>query len=361
MKKYTLLLLMVWLTNIVIAQDTIPIFKRKNSFLVGLSPQTRPIFFDSDNNYIFQWGGSVRVGYFPMPKLAFIAEYGRYALTGNIIERQDAFNASLLCRYYWQGKRSGVYTDLGYLVGDYRFTKSSFKPLKIFPSHYLSIGGGVSLKLKKNLYLDLSLHSSVSLNGKNTESHFDKSIDFGIDYIFNNRYADIPTRKRKKNQESDFGKRKFQIATGVFLFPFDESEFGEGYYEFLSTSKFGYYLNRNITFGLMTGLIYAKPETKDARFFYFVGPYLNYKIIPHEKISGYLETGYNYSNHSIREVGLPKNATTHYINYGGGINFKINNDFYIDLGLVLQGCVGGTEKCEGGASILRLGTEFVIR
>jgi hypothetical protein len=360
MKKYTLLLLMAWLTNTVNAQDTIAVFKRANSFLVGLSSATRPAYFDSDNNYVFQVGGSARIGYFPQPKIAIIGEYSKYGLVGNIINDKYISTARVVGRYYWNGIRSGTYTDLGYLLSDSRIFKSDGNSVNVFPSHYLTLTGGLSIKIIKNLYVDLSYHAAISLNGKDTKSYFDRHI--GIDYIFNNKYADIPTRKRSKLKESeDLGKRKFQIATGIFFFPFSESSFGERYNEFLSTSKFGYYLTKNITFGLMTGLIYAKPETKDARFFYFVGPYLNYKIIPHEKISMYLETGYNYSNHSIPEEGLPRNSTTHYLNYGCGINYKINNDFYIDAGLVLQGCVGGTEKCEGGASILRLGTEFVIR
>lgn len=356
------MILVLQLINAAVAQDTIAIFKRPNSFLIGLSSGTRPAYFDSDNNYIFQLGGSARIGYFPISRLAVIAEYSKYALVGNIINTRTAFNSRIVGRYYWQGVRSGVYTDLGYMISDSRIYKGDSINTTKFPSHYLDVVGGFSIKISKNLYFDFSQHVNISLNGKNTKTLLGFDTHIGVDYIFNNKYADIPKRKRVKMGESeDLGKRKFQVATGVFFFPFTEDDFGERYNELLWTSKFGYYLTKNITFGLTTGLIYGKPKIQDDRFFYFVGPYINYKIIPHEKISMYLETGYNYSNHSIPEVGLPRNSTTHYLNYGCGVNYKINNDLYIDAGIVLQGCVGGTKKCEGGGAIWRLGTEFVIR
>jgi hypothetical protein len=363
MKKNLICLLLFTSTvNSGIAQDTIAIFKRENSFLLGLSPATRPVYIDSYNNYIFQWGGAVRFGYFPIPKLAIIGEFGKYALTSNIIENQDAFNLSVVGRYYFSGVRSGCYANLGYLVSDYRFPKNGIGTVKIFPSHYVAVGGGLSIKLRKNLYLDLSLRSVISLNGKNTESYLDKSFDFGIDYIFNSKYADIPKLKRETPAEiTKLGKRKFQVSTGIFYFPFPESDVSEAFNEFLWTSKFGYYLTRNVTMGLTTGFIYNKPAIENDRFFYFVGPYINYKIAPHEKLSLYFETGYNYSNHSIPDVGVPQSSIVHYFNIGGGINYRINSDFYLDAGLVLQNCVGGEKKCEGGGAIWRIGTEFVIR
>ncbi len=357
-----ILILFLFLVQLLAAQDTIAVFKRVNSFLLGLLPTISPAYIDSYGDYVLQYGGSIRFGYFPIPKLAIIGEFGKYALISNIIENQDAFNLSVVGRYYLSGVKSGTYLSLGYLASDYRIPKDGIKSVKIFPSHYIALGGGLSIKLNKNLYLDLSLNSAISLNGKETESNFDKSFDIGIDYIFNTKYADIPRRKREKLSEvAQMDKRKFQAAVGAFYFPFPEDDISEAFKEFLLTSKFGYYLTRNITAGLITGFIYNKPAIQNDRFFYFVGPYVNYKIIPHERLSMYIETGYNYSNHSIPDVGVPRSSIVHYFNIGGGINYRINSDLYLDAGLVLQNCVGGAQKCEGGAAIWRIGTEFVIR
>jgi hypothetical protein len=362
MKKCTLILIsIVWLTNMVIAQDTIAVFKRANSFLLGLSPATRPVFVDTyNNNYIFQLGGSARIGYFPISRLAIIAEYSKYALISNVIDKQDAFTMRFAGRYYWRGTRSGVYTDLGYMVSDSRVFKGDSTNTKKFPSHYLALAGGFSIKINKNLYFDLSQHATISLNGSNTVSSFGTRI--GFDYIFNNKYKDIPKRKRVKTKEEEGSDRKFQIATGAFIFPFPEdSGFGERYNEYLWTSKFGYYVTQHFTVGLISGLILGQPKVQDNRFFYFAGPYLNYKIFSKEKVSVYLETGYNYSNHTISEVGLPRNSPVQYLNLGGGLNYRFNSDVYLDAGVVLQSCIGGGQKCEGDASIFRLGVEFVIR
>jgi hypothetical protein len=337
----------------------VAIFKREKSILIGVTPATRPVYING-NDYIFQLGGSARVGYFPVPKFGIIAEYSKYALVGNVIDNRHVSTALLAGRYYWNGVRTGTYTDLGYMISDSRILKSTQGNVNIFPSHYISFAGGLSINMAPNLYFDLSYHGAISLNGQDTKSYFDRHL--GIDYIFNSKYKDIPRLKRTKDDTPEFGgKRRFQLATGFFYFPFPEADFGEKYNELLWTSKFGYYLNKSFTVGLTTGFIYAQPKIQNDRLFYFIGPYVNYKLLPQSRISPYLETGYNYSNHSIPEVGLPRNSITHFFNIGGGFNFKIKNDFYLDAGLVLQNCVGGSQKCEGGASIFRLGIEYVVR
>jgi hypothetical protein len=351
------------LLPIVQAQDTISVYKRKNSFLLGLTSSNGPLFVHSDGYYILTFGGAARLGYFPAPRFAVLAQYHKYSWVSNIIDARSLSGGRISGRYYWKGFQSGIYSELGYMLNNKRFPSEITKVTNEIndPSHYLTIGSGVSLKFARNFYLNMYWQGAISLNGKGTRSLYDRSI-FSVDYIFNSDYKDKPMLKSKKSKDVELGgKRKFQLATGGFIFPFRKEDFGERYNEYLWTSKAGYYFNKSITGGLMTGLILGQPEVTKNRFFYFAGPYLNVKMFPTLPVVLYLETGYNYSNLSIPEVGLPRNSTTHYVNAGGGLNYKIGRDLYIDAALVLQNCVGGTQKCEGGSSIIRFGLEYIIR
>jgi hypothetical protein len=157
-------------------------------------------------------------------------------------------------------------------------------------------------------------------------------------------------------------KKNYQLATGFFVFPFPASDFGVKYNEFLWNSRAGFYLNKNFVVGLMTNFAYAKPENQPHRFFYAVGPHLNYRIVDNSgDFCLYFETGYNFSNHHIPDEGLPRSLPTHYVNYGGGINIKLKKDVYLDAAVVLQDCVGNSKKCGGSSSIFRVGIETVIR
>ena len=66
-----LFVLCLSLIQSIVAQDSVAVFKRANSFLVGLSPAVRAVYADSSNNSAPRLGGSVRFGYALVNRCAF--------------------------------------------------------------------------------------------------------------------------------------------------------------------------------------------------------------------------------------------------------------------------------------------------
>ena len=345
-------------------QDSLALFKRPHTSLLEISPLLG-VFINSDGKYALSLGFNTRVGYFFKPKTAVLAEFTTATNKSNfvsLIKSYSSFGISLR-QYLGKTTRNGFYVQLGYDIANARISKSNGQVEKNFPSQLISGGLGMSLRLKPNWYLNYTAAYNYSLDGLSFRSR-----NVGLTYLFNSKYKDYPKIQRdlallKRQKDSASYKGQFQIANDFFIFPFSESDFGEKYTAYQWSNRIGYFVTPSISVGLSSGLEFGQPRISENRLFYWTGPYANLRVLKRTKTPVYFELGYAYSNMSIREVGLPQNSITHYMNTGAGMNVRLRENTYLDFGIVLMNYMGGEVKCKdcGGSSIFRIGIENFIR
>ena len=364
MKSKILTILFSFIFIIGYGQDSLALFKRKNTGLVELNPLLG-VIIGPDGEYAVALGMNTRVGYFFRPKTALLLDFSTTTNKSNFIPLlKSSTNFGLALRqYFGKSKRSGFYGQLGYNLADSRLSKTSKQPERHFPSPLISGNLGVYFKGSPNWYANYSVGYNYAINGVSYQSN-----SIGIAYLFNTKYKDYPRIQRdtivkKIKRDSIICKGLFQVANDLFVFPFSKDNFGEPYTLYEWNSRIGYFVGDYLSLGISGGLYYGQPSVSSSKLFYIIGPYANFRVLQGSKMPLYLEAGYSYSNMSIPEAGLPQSSVTHYLNVGGGINFKLKENVYFDLGLVLMNYVGGEVKCKGcGApSIIRIGIENFIR
>ena len=364
MKSKILTTLFSFIFLIGYAQDSLALFKRKQTGLVEISPVLGYIF-TPDERFAISGGVSLRGGYFFRPKTAVIVDFLTVASKSNfisVVESYNSFGVSLR-QYLGKTQRNGFYAQLGYTIADARISKTTARAEKNFPSQLINGALGMSLRLKPNWYLNYTAAYNYSIDGLSFRSR-----NIGLTYLFNSKYKDYPKIQRdlallKRQKDSASYKGQFQIANDFFIFPFPESDFGEKYTAYQWSNRIGYFVTPSISVGLSSGLEFGQPRISENRLFYWTGPYANLRVLKRTKTPVYFELGYAYSNMSIREVGLPQNSITHYLNTGAGMNVRLRENTYLDLGIVLMNYMGGEVKCKdcGGSSIFRIGIENFIR
>jgi hypothetical protein len=345
-------------------QDSLALFKRKNTGLVELNPLVG-VIIGPDGEYAVALGINTRFGYFLQSKTAIMLDFTTTTNSSNFISvLKSSTNFGLAIRqYFGTSKRSGFYTQLGYNMADSRISKINGQAERYFPSPLIIGNLGMSFRGSPNWYANYSVGYNYSINGVSYLSN-----NIGITYLFNSKYKDYPkiqkdTVVRKVKKDSIICKGLFQVANDFFVFPFSKDNFGERYILYEWNSRIGYFVGDYLSLGISGGLYYGQPSFSESKLFYTIGPYANFRVLQGSKSPLYLEAGYSYSNLSIPEKGLPQSSITHYLNVGGGLNIKLKENVYFDLGLVLMNYVGGEVKCEGcgGASIIRVGIEAFIR
>ena len=348
----------------VYAQDSTALFKRKNTSSVELNPLLG-VIIGPDGQYAVALGINARLGYFFRPKTAILLDFSTVRGNSNFIPvLESSTNFGLALRQYLgKSKRSGFYGQLGYNLADSRISKNSKQPERHFPTPLIIGNLGMSFRGSPNWYANYSLGYNYPIDGVPYMSN-----SIGITYLFNKKYKDYPKIKKdmvlkKIKGDSIICKGVFQVANDFFVFPFSKDAFGERYTLYEWNSRIGYFVGDYLSLGISGGLYYGQPSVSSSKLFYIIGPYANFRVLQGSKTPLYLEAGYSYSNMSIPEVGLPQSSITHYLNVGGGMNIKLKENVYFDLGLVLMNYVGGEVSCKGcgGSSIIRIGVETFIR
>ena len=344
-------------------QDSLALFKRSNIGLIELNPIVGAII-GPDGEYALSLGVTARFGYFLRSQTAVLLDFSTVSSRSNTIAiLKSSTNFGLALRQYLgKSKRNGFYTQLGYNLTDYRLSKINGQPERHFPSSLITGNLGMSLRLKPNWYLNYSVGYNYSTEGASYLSN-----NIGISYLFNNKYKDYPKIQRdtasiKRQRDSLSCKGQFQVSNDFFVFPFGE-EFGEHYTLYEWNSRIGYFIGKSLSVGIMGGLFYGQPRYSDSKLFYVIGPYANFRILKKTKAPLYFELGYAYSNLSIQDIGLPKSLASHYLNTGVGMNIRLKENTYLDLGIVRMSYLGAVVKCKecGGAAIWRIGIETLIK
>jgi hypothetical protein len=145
--------------------------------------------------------------------------------------------------------------------------------------------------------------------------------------------------------------------------PFDTYDFEGGYNLTECTQRLGFYQSNFMNFGLFTGLAVGNsglPNTP-AQNFYYVGPYVNFKLFALRKFNYIMEFSYLSSNFTSIDGLLPIPPVKGYSEYfvtSTGFAYRINNNLSMEL-LVNRGtCIRSPYDCKGGGiGGYRLGIE----
>jgi hypothetical protein len=301
---------------------------------------------------------SLRLYYNALKNTTLGLDYSQQLLWGSGIEGvKRLFYTGPYIRYDFFKRRTTFYGQLGYKISDAAWQDANV--YKIFPTHYSTFGLGLKAKLYPNTYFNYSQNLYVNLAHPEKASRLiDKQV--GLEFYFNRKQKDVPiyVPDNKKDRSG-----KFVFGISAAFMPFDTYDFEGGYNLTECTQRLGFYQSNFMNFGLFTGLAVGNsglPNTP-AQNFYYVGPYVNFKLFALRKFNYIMEFSYLSSNFTSIDGLLPIPPVKGYSEYfvtSTGFAYRINNNLSMEL-LVNRGtCIRSPYDCKGGGiGGYRLGIE----
>jgi hypothetical protein len=209
----------------------------------------------------------------------------------------------------------------------------------------------------------------MSLTIKNIYFHliitkYDRRI--GLSYIWHPKIKDSPlTISGDKRNRAN----KWFIAASMAVLPFDNNDFIGGYDIYESVIRVGYYQSSFLSVGLYSRSMIgdSKIPNYPTEYFYFTGPFANFKLFGLKKWNVFVEFAYLYSNFTLLNGGitteLPKKGSATYFSATYGPVFRLNDNLAIDFGINMSNVVKSTTGSGYSAGGYRLGLEktFILK
>jgi hypothetical protein len=372
MKKLFILLLIISNYNIFAQTDSLKntqkeaykknVDSKKGTWSVGLNGRNYHIIngFANPVQKLFFPVIGLKVGYNPSNRVTVGLEYTHQFIWGTNLPKTLHYNyGSAFARYDVWRRKNAFYIETNYMVSDVAWLAAGWKERT---TSYAGIGWGLKAKMYPNIYFTLGQNLNFPLGSKKYSMLNDRRI--GILYCFNPKVNDTPLSVSNTARDRT-GKMVLGIS-GAFL-PFDENDFRGGYNDYESVVRLGYNQSSFLSFGLYGRFIMgdSKLSNYPTEYFYFTGPYVNFKLNALKRWNLFIELAYLTSNFTLLDAGgsiePPQKGKATYLSTTFGPSYRINDNLSIELGINTSNVIKSNTGEAYAAGGYRLGIEKTFK
>ena len=297
-----------------------------------------------------------RFSYNPARKLAVGLEYSAQFIWGTYIPKTQWYSyAGAFMRYDIWRKRNAFYLEASYALSNIAWRNTGGWERKNGIS-YLGAGFGIRAKLYPNIYFNYSQTFLFPL----ADSRMYRDERFGLIYVWHPKVKDTPLLvvDDKKDRSN-----KFVIGFSAAFIPFDEYDFDGGYNSYETITRVGYYQSSFLSFGIYNRFMIGDSQIPNypTQYFYFTGPFVNFKLFGLKRFNLFAEFAYLRSNFTLVSGGtgteLPQKGNALYYSVTTGVSYRINNNLALEFGINTSTAIKSNTGGYYGAGGYRIGIE----